>query len=242
MLAKAMGCEDDYGTGSIPGLFTGETKMAKKYNLKDAGLSALMIQVLNDRAPALNELFIAVTDAARIEKGATDARKDANAELKAYGLDGDNLFGQVKKVACELAFVDNGDGNERGIAGVTVMQYFHGRSQAEGLPENTGKAYARLCGQTVEALRAGDVDVETVTNWTRPDAQAFFASDDAAARSKVKATVATMLNGCTAGYAEQVLEHLATFRYERPEDAKPGSAEWLGRKPKKEAKPADAGG
>lgn len=210
--------------------------MSRKYNLKDAGLSALMIQLLNDRAPGLNELFVAIAEAQKIEAGATAARKDATAALKEYGLDGENLFGQVKKVACELAFVDNGDGNEKGIAGVTVMQYFHGRAQAEGLPENTGKAYARLCGQTVEALRAGDVDAETVLKWTRPDAQAFFASDDAAARAKVKATVATMLNGCTAGYAEQVMEHLATFQYQRPEDAKPGTAEWLGRKPEKKKK------
>lgn len=212
--------------------------MATKYNLKETGLSRMMIEVLNGKAPALGELFEAVKEASGIAKGATDAKKDADALLKAAGLDGDNLFGKVKAVAVELANVDNGEGNEPGLAGVIVMQYFHGRAQAEGLPENTGKSYARLCGQTVEALRAGDVDAETVLEWTRPDAQEFFASDDARARSRVKAAVGKMLKGCTAGYAEQLADHLATFQYQRPEDAKPGSAEWLGRKPEPKAKPA----
>lgn len=214
---------------------TGETVMAR-IELKDAGLSRMMIEALDERMPQLGELFTSVVTIARLEKGATDARKDATAELKAAGLDGESVFSRVKNTAAELAFRDNGQGAEKGISGVTVMQYFAGRAAAEGLPDNTGKAYARLTGQMVEALRRKLVDRDTLLAWSRPEAQNFFSTEEAQARNAVKAEFGEMLKGCTEEYAKQLSEHLAAFKYQRPDDAKPGTAAWEGKavpKPKK---------
>jgi hypothetical protein len=188
-----------------------------KITLKETGLDRMMIGLLDQRHPALRELFDSAAVAAKIEGKAAAAKADATALLKAEGLDGDNLFGKTKATAIELAKSDNGPGNEPGIAGVTVLKYFAGRCAAEGLKDNTGRAMARLCAQTVEALRQSLVDEETVSAWTRPEAQTFFASDDAQARARVKAKVGELTKGCSSDYADQLLAHLLAFKYERTE-------------------------
>lgn len=190
-----------------------------KVNLTSAPLARMMIELLDQRHPELRDLFDAAATAAKLESGATAARAKATEARKDAGLDGESLFAKVKNTAVALAFADNGPGNEPGIAGITVLQYFEGRIASEGLNENTGKAMARLTAQTVEALRLGLVDEEAVTNWTRPDAQNFFASDDAQARAKVKAKVGKMLAGCVKDYADQLEAHIASFQYQRPEGA-----------------------
>ena len=106
-----------------------------RYNLNQQTMSALLVSVLNERHPELNALFNAVKTAQGIEATATAARKAATEERKAEGLDGENLFRQTMSAAKSLAFASNGDGNETGIAGATIMQYWAGRCAAEGLPD-----------------------------------------------------------------------------------------------------------
>lgn len=185
-----------------------------KYQLKDNGLSALMISVLNERHPELDDLYTAAKKAASIAKDATDAAKLAAKEAEAEGVQAESLFAKTKEAAIALADADNGPGNPRGIAGKTVVDYFTGRAEHEGLPKNTGKSYANLCGQTVEALMAGDVDADTVRAWTRPEAQEFFASDDARARTQVKRVAAAMVKGATLDYCTQLKAYLEAFRYQ----------------------------
>lgn len=206
-----------------------------RYNLNQQTMSALLVSVLNERHPELNALFNAVKTAQGIEAAATAARKAATEERKAEGLDGDNLFRQTMNAAKSLAFANNGDGNEAGIAGATIMQYWAGRCAAEGLPDNTGKSMARLLALTTEALRLRDVSPEQVDEWTRPDAQEFFASEDAQGRARVKRKVGEMVKGATAEYCRQLDAHIAGFTYT------PTQADPLGFIPKKEkakAKPA----
>lgn len=215
-----------------------------RYNLKSAGMSGMMISLLNQRIPALPALYDAVVGAGTVAQKATNARKDADAELKAAGLDGESLFGIVKKAAVELAFADNGDCNPRGIEPITVKNYFTGRLAAEGKPENTGTAYANLAGQLVAALIAGDLTPDVLAPMTRPEVQTFLAAEDAAARSKVKAEFGELVKGGTAEYCRQLSDHLATFQYERPDgDYGQSDVRWTGRKlpkPRKGEKPTPA--
>lgn len=209
-----------------------------KINLTSAPLAGFMIGLLDEKAPELRVLFDAAKEASRLESHATAARAKATEGREQAGADNESLFKKAISAAVKLAFVDNGPGNEPGIAGITVLQYFEGRIAAEGLNENTGKAMARLTAQTVEALRLGYVDRDTVENWTRPDAQEFFASEDAQARSAVKRQVGDMLKGCVKDYADQLHAHIASFRYERPEGANWAADGYHPKKEKTQAKPA----
>lgn len=187
--------------------------MARKVELKNEGMPVFMVSALTEKAPALGTLFDAVARVVKLEAGVNGARKAATDALKADGLDAENLWGQVKETAIKLANVDNGEDNERGISGITVMNYFAARAAMAGLPDNTGKSYARLTGQTVEAIRQSLVTSDEVRAWTRPEAQVFFASDEAQARAKVKAKVGEMLKGATVEYSTQLSEHIASFQY-----------------------------
>lgn len=185
-----------------------------KIALTQTGMSRLLLEALNERHPELAKLYDAAKTAAGIQKQVSEAAKAAKSEAEEAGVTGESLFAQTKDVAISLAFADNGPNSEPGIAGRTVLDYFIGRNQAEGVPDNTGRSYARLCGQTVEALRQSLVTVEEVKAWTRPDAQRFFASDDAAARSDVKAEVGRMVKGATADYCNALKDAVLAFEKE----------------------------
>lgn len=205
-----------------------------KINLNQNVLPALMVKLLTDKFPALDKFYNDAVKASEFNDKAAGAAAKAKEGKEAAGVEDAALFQTVKDTAIALYDTDNGNGQPRGMSGVTVMQYFAGRADSEGRPDNTGKSYARLCGMTVEALRQKAVNEETVMGWTRPDAQLFFASEDAAARSRVKAKVSADLKGCTVEYANQYEAHLATFRYNAPAGAAPGSDEFTGHRLSKE--------
>jgi hypothetical protein len=212
-----------------------------KIELRNESMPAFMRDRLEQGSPSLRNLVLHALRAGTINMGAAAARNSATAALEAEGIKADSLFAEVKATAAELATFDNGPGNEPGIAGVTVMAYFNAVAESQGAKPETVRSYARLTGQLTEAVRQNLLPVERLLSddFTRPDVQRFLATDDAAARADVKAKVGEMVKGATAGYCEQLAEHLASFRYQRPEGAQEGSAEWTGRILKKNSQPAE---
>lgn len=192
-----------------------------KIKLEQAPMSHLLVTALTERHPELAELFKASTTAAKIQATVTAAANAAKDEKTANGVTDESLFSQTKEAAISLAFADNGPNAERGIAGRTVLDYFEARCRAEGLPDNTGRSYARLCANTCEALRQNLTDADTVRGWTRPQAQRFFASDTAGKRTDVKARVAAMVKGASGDYCDRLMAMLDKFEAEEanPEPA-----------------------
>jgi hypothetical protein len=208
-----------------------------KIKIENKGLSAMMVGMLNAKIPALPAFFEKVAVAAKGAELVKDQKGNVAEALEKAGADGESLFTELKRLAVALATADNGEGNPRGVDGITLRDYFIGRVAAEGLPDNTGRSYANLGAQMVEALRQGFTTPDELVEWTRQDATQFFAEEDAAARQALKALFGESIKGATAEYCRQVKEHLATFQYARPEgDYGESDIRWTGikrPKPKK---------
>lgn len=203
-------------------------------------LSAMVVGMLESQVPAIRDAYNAVKTAEGLKRDVTNARTEAADELEAAGLADGGVWNAVKRAAVAAARVDNGPGNPRGIDGKTFADYFMTKAATDGLPDNTGKAYANRGGRIVNAVVAGpehgglDGDYVLSDEFTNTVAQRFFAEDDAKARTDVKAKLADMVKGTSADYCSQLSKFLDGFEYVRPEREAEGYVN--GRRPPKEQK------